>query len=326
MEAPGTTIKEEVLQEVLQWQDVKVKEEETEEEMSDRELGLLKTVHKLKKKNRKRKERLEVERRKVRSLEQEVEELRSRLQVFEATEQQEVEDGDGEEVGPLADEEVVEVEGSKGAEGGGDDTGVEELETETSSENRKDDDEQEVGVPEEGAPPAKALRRSSRAARGPALAKPARARTGNFKCGKTGCAYRAAHREHMEDHMRAEHGAAKLSCTEPGCAKEFRSARGLHFHIRAAHQGFTFKCTKPGCDYTATQRHHLSNHNRAKHGAPKLECPEADCGQQFVSYSGLRYHKRAIHMGIVIKCSEPGCSYKAMYSSQLRSHKKKHMG
>ena len=59
-------------------------------------------------------------------------------------------------MGPLADEEVVEVEGSKGAEGGGDDTGVEELETETSSENRKDDDEQEVGVPEEGAPPAKA--------------------------------------------------------------------------------------------------------------------------------------------------------------------------
>ena len=39
-ENASTTIKEEVLQEVLQWQDVKVKEEETEEEMSDRELGL----------------------------------------------------------------------------------------------------------------------------------------------------------------------------------------------------------------------------------------------------------------------------------------------
>ena len=85
-----------VKSEYMEVDNVEVKKEE---EMSDRERSLQKTVFKLEKKIRKKKERIKAEKKKVRTLEQEVEELRSRLQFYEATEQQEVGDRDGADPG-----------------------------------------------------------------------------------------------------------------------------------------------------------------------------------------------------------------------------------
>ena len=57
-----------------------------EEDMSEREKVLQKTVSNLLKKNRKRKDKFKAERRKVKALEQEVGNLRTRLQLYENTE------------------------------------------------------------------------------------------------------------------------------------------------------------------------------------------------------------------------------------------------
>jgi len=197
--------------------------------------------------------------------------------------------------------------------------------------NYEEDDGSDTS--EEEGPPAKAPRRSSRpirtsglpkapGARTPGLPKAPGARTPGpampIKCGKPGCAYMAARRRDLEDHMRVEHGAPKLVCQETNCTKEFGSYSGLRFHKRAEHQG-GLKCSRPGCDYTAAEEQQLSDHGRAKHGAPKLECTEADCTKEFGSAMGLRRHNRSEHQG-GLECSSPGCDYTAAEEQQLCDH------
>lgn len=314
----ATTIKEEIFNDVIQWRDVKVKEEEQSEEMEN------------------------VDQVKIFLVEPNVE--MSEARASDRSERADVKD-------PLC---ITGEIGGEDEEGKGEDLkkGVARIKVvqarpvkrkprgkKTKVNYNKDLIDEDIDDPdhpendgldtcEEEGPPAKAPRRSSRStrtpgprpARSPGRPKSPGARTRNFKCDEPVCAYEAHDMQHLEDHRRGKHGATKLECTQPDCTKEFGSTTGLRRHKRSEHQGLCFKCSKPGCDFTAPQKRDLGNHDRAKHSAPKLECPEADCDMQFGSFDGLRMHKKVTHMEILIQCTKPGCHYTAGQLGQLQDH------
>ena len=57
---------------------------------------------------------------------------------------------------------------------------------------------------------------------------------GGSKCSVVGCQKQVKGR--LDDHMRMEHGQAKLKCQFEGCAAEFFSSRGLGMHTNSIHK------------------------------------------------------------------------------------------
>jgi len=343
-------VKEENIDE-NEYMEVDKAEIKNEEKMSERETNLQKTVSKLLKKSRKRKDRLKAERRKVRALEQEVEELRTRLQFYENTEE--------------GGKEVYEKETSKDENNAQERNNREKREDEQEDENEKEREEvrqtservirinkgtiryretdsEESGT-EDSSEESKSYQNKKSKTFGsikikkkkpsrkicdadesamPSTTKAEKMCERGFRCGEEGCGERFSRRKLLEDHGRTKHGNAKLRCTEPGCDKEYFYYNGLNQHKQFIHQGKApCPCMEPGCDRKFIDARHLQDHRRSVHQEPKLKCTEPDCGQEFMWTFGLRRHTNNIHKKLKPhKCQQGTCQRKFYGKECLKDH------
>jgi len=285
-----------------------------EEYMSEREKILQKTVSKLLQKKSKAKDKLKTERRKVKALEQKVEELRTRLQLYENPEQGVVEMAESEskhgevneQVGEV--QEVVDVVDVRKHEDG---TVGDHEEGVGGGEYKEDEGEEEEKGTE--ADMSKAEQR-----------KPTRNKiTVNYNEDQD---KEVDDPDYSQDKTldTSENEAAETSEDEAPPAKKPRrssgAARAARLPKPAGAKARGFKCQEPGCGYAVARDRCLLDHGRAKHGHPKLVCPEQGCKKAFVRYNSLSLHKKTVHEGLLLKCGKLGCDYTAIKEQQLADH------
>merc|ERR1712096_298241 len=107
--------------------------------------------------------------------------------------------------------------------------------------------------------------------------------------------------DHLHDHMRKFHGAAKLKCLMKDCSEDFYSRSGVRRHMVLVH----------GKD---NERMKIVLENRAKREAEKIfQCDAVSCKARFKHQSSVRKHMRTEHGEIkdfdlkVVLCPVEGC-------------------
>ena len=116
----------------------------------------------------------------------------------------------------------------------------------------------------------------------------------SFICEEPGCGKSYNARDHLNNHKRSEHGAAKLKCKDSSCTVELVSTEGLRRHMWARHGvGKGPKCDE--CEKRYLSPADLENHMRSAHGAPKLPCNVLGCPSTFNSYQSLFKHRKTKH-------------------------------
>lgn len=271
------------------------------------ERSLQETIFKLQKKRRKTKDKLKMEIIKVRTLEKEVEDLRSKLMVYQIREQEKVVN-DKMEVEPLGGGEE-ECEGDRWEEWEGD--GWEEVcEEKTKISYKAAVDKPAVGNRSKKQPRCeialnlKVLTSQKRSSETKQTIPEKRKKTEDIKagvkrefwCGEEGCGAKFKRRSLLENHGRSKHGKAKLSCHEPDCGKEYFSQDSLQRHVSNDHKKIRpFNCKEEACDRKFACERQLRNHGRAEHNHSKLRCQNMACNRLFISYFGLYKHMRKEH-------------------------------
>ncbi|XP_054162161.1 zinc finger protein 845-like [Oppia nitens] len=146
-----------------------------------------------------------------------------------------------------------------------------------------------------------------------------------FRCGYTGCTYRAADKLVLKRHMRYHTNPPKrpttlLYCKWPGCKYKTIHAASLTTHRLVHSTERNWPCSWPGCDYRAKRKSDLESHTTTHTIIDNnVVCDWPECGKQFRTINAMRVHQ-IIHKGQLISCEWEGCRYKSIRKDKIKRH------